>query len=48
MFNLDLSFEEILDDIFEVDTNLNEQNVISFCKKIKKSSNSNSSSDSET
>jgi hypothetical protein len=35
MFNLDLSFEEILDDIFEVDTNLNEQNVISFCKKIK-------------
>jgi hypothetical protein len=46
MFNLDLTFEEILEDIFENDKNLNELNVIKFCKNIRK--NSNSSSESET
>lgn len=48
MFNLDLEFEEILDDIFEVDTNLNELNVLTFCENIKKSANINSSSYSDT
>jgi hypothetical protein len=36
MFNLDLTFEEILDDIFEIDNNTNELNVSNFCKTILK------------
>ncbi len=42
MFNLDLTFEEILDDIFETDNNLNEHNVDKFCKNILKSESEDS------
>jgi hypothetical protein len=45
MFNLDLTFEEILNDIFESDNSLNELNVSNFCTEIKK--NVTSSSESE-
>ena len=36
MFNLDLTFEEILDDIFEINNNTNELNVSNFCINILK------------
>jgi hypothetical protein len=37
MFNLDFTFEEIIEDIFEKDNNLNELNVDKFCRDILKS-----------
>lgn len=36
MHNLDLSFEDILEDIFENDVKDNEKNVILFCENILK------------
>ena len=47
MINLDLTFEELLEEIFETDNNLNELHVINFCKAIKNNLNQSSSSDSE-
>jgi hypothetical protein len=44
MFNLDLTFEEILEDIFETDNNLNENAVNTFCKNILKSESEDSDS----
>lgn len=39
MHNLDLHMDEFLSDIFETDTNLNEQNVSNFCSEILKDNN---------
>ena len=36
MHNLDLSFEEILHDIFEEKTKINEEKVVLFCEEILK------------
>jgi hypothetical protein len=44
MFNLDLTFQEILNDIFETDNNLNELNVTKFCTNIIKGESENSDS----
>ena len=35
MFNLDLSFDEILEHIFDHETSLNELKVTKFCEKLK-------------
>jgi hypothetical protein len=42
MFNLDLTFEEILDDIFEIDNDINELKVINFAKNIVKNESDSS------
>jgi hypothetical protein len=34
MFNLDIEFEELLEDIFSEDLNSNEEKVLKFCKDI--------------
>jgi hypothetical protein len=34
MHNLDLSFNEILDEIFDVEETINDQRVLNFCKEL--------------
>ena len=34
MFNLDLTFDEILEEIFEINKNVNEETVVNFCESL--------------
>jgi hypothetical protein len=47
MFNLDLSFEEILEEIFNIDKTINEENVKIFCASLTSNETENDSSVSD-
>jgi hypothetical protein len=47
MFNLDLSFDEILEEIFNIDKTINEQNIKIFCSSVTTNDIQNDSSDTD-